>query len=119
MTVNFSVRMCKVPSWFQMPCIACEITGQDGRAICVVNATSGLGLAACPDHTEVTQHVMRVLRSYELAGLRASFVTAGITPEPQHDRGPGEGVVYGSLPGARGHDRSHSVTDVMFGRFPH
>jgi hypothetical protein len=82
MTVKFSVSVRELPSWFQMPCIACEITGQDGRAIRVVNATSGLGLAACLDHTEVTQQVMRVLRSYELVGLRASFVTAGLTAEP-------------------------------------
>lgn len=82
MSMKFTVRVVKVPSWFQMPCIACEITGQDGRAICVVNATSGLGLAACPDHTEATEKVLRTLRSYELVGLRASFVTAGLTAEP-------------------------------------
>ncbi|MDQ0961987.1 MULTISPECIES: hypothetical protein [unclassified Streptomyces] len=82
MTLTFAVRACKVPDWFQMPCIACEITGDDGRAVCVVTATSGLGLAACPDHTDVTQQVLRTLRSYELAGLRTSFVTAGLTAEP-------------------------------------
>lgn len=82
MTVTFAVHVCKVPGWFRMPCIACEITGQDGRATCVVKATSGLGLAACPDHTDVTRQVMCRLRSYELAGLRASFVTAGLTAEP-------------------------------------
>ncbi|MFI1703004.1 hypothetical protein [Streptomyces griseoruber] len=118
MTIEFATRVDQLPSFFQMPCIACEITGQDGQASGVVSATSGLGLGSCTNHIEVTARVLRRLRNYELAGLRASFVTAGITPEPQHDRGPGEGVVYGRIPGGDGSGRSNSVTDVMFGRLP-
>lgn len=37
-------------------------------------------------------------------------------PEDDFDRGPGEGVVYGKLPGSGNGVSSHSVTDVMFGR---
>ncbi|MGW4731795.1 hypothetical protein ACWEQC_21975 [Streptomyces shenzhenensis] len=91
MTIEFATRVDQLPSFFQMPCIACEITGDDGQATGVVSATSGLGLGSCTDHIEVTARVLRRLHNYELAGLRASFVTAGITPEPQHDRAPGEG----------------------------
>lgn len=119
MTIEFATRIDELPSFFQMPCIACEITGETGLASSIVSATSGLGLGSCTKHIEVTVRVLRRLRNYELAGLRASFVTAGLTPEPQHDRGPGEGVVYGGLPGSGGSGRSHSVTDVMFGRLPH
>jgi hypothetical protein len=63
-----------------MPCIACEITGNDGQAVATISATSGLGLATCARHTEVTERVLRRLQSYE-AGMRASFVTAGLTTE--------------------------------------
>ncbi|MET9083688.1 hypothetical protein ABZX77_17635 [Streptomyces sp. NPDC004237] len=102
MPAEFATRVDELPSFFQMPCIACEITGQYGLASSVVSATSGLGLGSCVNHIEVTA---RVLRNYELAGLRASFVTAGSIPEPEHDRGPGEGVVSSRLPGSGGSDR--------------
>ncbi|MER6984532.1 hypothetical protein [Streptomyces carpinensis] len=37
-------------------------------------------------------------------------------PEPaKAERGPGEGVVYGRLPGSGGRTRGRSVADVMFG----
>ncbi|MER6632239.1 hypothetical protein ABT301_29165 [Streptomyces sp. NPDC000987] len=118
MSIEFATRVDPLPSFFTMPCIACGITGGDSQASSTVTATSGLGLGSCADHTEVTVRVLRRLRNYELAGLRASFVTAGIAPEPQHDRGPGEGVVYGKPPGSGSGEHSHSVTDVMFGRLP-
>ncbi|MGO4759445.1 hypothetical protein AB4212_64315, partial [Streptomyces sp. 2MCAF27] len=84
MPIEFATRVDQLPSFFQMPCITCEITGEDGQASSVVSASSGLGLGSCTDHVEVTARVLRRLRSYELAGLRASFVTAGIAPAPQH-----------------------------------
>lgn len=115
MNTQFATRADQIPSFFQMPCIACEFTGDDARASGVVTATSGLGLGSCADHAEVTARVLRTLRTYELAGLRASFVSAGLAAGPQGDRARGEGVVYGSLPGSGGRDRSHSVADVMFG----
>lgn len=118
MTVLFATCVVQLPGSFQVPCIACEITGQDGQARGIVTATSGLALASCADHTEVTARVLGRLCNDELAGLRASFVSAGLTSEPQHDRGTGEGAVYGTLPGSGGRDRSHSVTDVLFGRLP-
>ncbi|QDN54075.1 hypothetical protein [Streptomyces sp. S1D4-20] len=118
MATQFATRVDQIPSFFEMQCIACEITGHDGRASGVVTATSGLGLGSCADHAEVTARVLRTLRNYELAELRASFVSAGLAAGPQNDRAPGEGVVYGSLPGSGGPDRSHSVADVMFGRIP-
>ncbi|WP_369228425.1 hypothetical protein AB5J52_48105 (plasmid) [Streptomyces sp. R39] len=105
MPVEFATRVDQLPSFFQMPCIACEITGQYGRASSVVSATSGLGLGSCVNHIEVTARVLRSLCNYELAGLRASFVTAGSVPEPKHDRGPGDGVVHSRLPGSGGSDR--------------
>lgn len=79
MTIEFAVTVDRAPSWFAMPCIACQIDGSGGQAEMVINASSGLGLAACDDHTDVTYQVMRRLRSYDLAGLRTSFVSAGLT----------------------------------------
>ncbi|KUN32498.1 hypothetical protein AQJ11_02940 [Streptomyces corchorusii] len=117
MTFDYTIHVDQLPSWFTMPCIACEIAGQTGQASSVVEASSGLGLGSCTDHIEVTSRVLRRLRSYE-AALRASFLTAGIIPAPQHDRGPGEGVVYGNLPGSGARDHAPSATDVMFGRLP-
>ncbi|GGZ73094.1 hypothetical protein ACFOOM_01080 [Streptomyces echinoruber] len=105
--VTFATRVDLVPIWFTMPCIACEITGTDGEAAGLVSATSGLGLASCAAHLEITARVLRRLRSYELTGLRAAFVTAGITPEPQHDRGPGEDPTHGSSPVPDARDHSH------------
>ncbi|MGW2421473.1 hypothetical protein ACWC0C_19865 [Streptomyces sp. NPDC001709] len=116
MTGQFATCFEEIASSFRMPCIACEIAGGDGQAGGVVTATSGLGLGSCTDHAEVTARALRTLRNYELAGLRDSLVSAGLATRPQHDRGPGEGVVYGSLPGSGGGDHSHSVADVMFGR---
>ncbi|MEU1180598.1 hypothetical protein ABZ464_23650 [Streptomyces sp. NPDC005820] len=100
MSIEFATRVDQLPSFFQMPCIACEITGDDGQANSVVSASSGLGLGSCTDHIEVTARVLRRLRSYELAGLRTSFVTAGITPEPQHDRGPAKASSTAASPAA-------------------
>ncbi|MDQ0762036.1 hypothetical protein [Streptomyces canus] len=82
MSKEFAVNIDTVPSWFEMPCIACDITGGESRAKSVVKASSGLGLGTCDDHTDVTYQVMRSLRTYDLAGLRTSFVTAGLTAEP-------------------------------------
>ncbi|PWI05494.1 hypothetical protein DIZ27_38850 [Streptomyces sp. NWU339] len=118
MTIEFATRVDQLPDFFEMPCIACEVTGDTGQASSTVSATSGLGLGSCSDHIEVTAQVLRRLRSYDLTGLRASFLTAGIIPEPQHDHGTGEGVVYGRLPGSGARDHSHSAADVMFGRIP-
>ncbi|MEU2264990.1 hypothetical protein ABZ568_00750 [Streptomyces olindensis] len=252
--ITFATSTSTIPPWFRMPCIGCEILGRKGEAMGVVTATSGLGLASCLSHLDMTTQVMRTLTSYDLAGLRAAFIAAGLTtgqvagnvlitmfqaakdaaatggpteggmlraalaaygipsfyaedggvsyvlvavdrtddegaahtgprvllhsgedagrPADQHDepwaaslyaadgeyinelftarpglplaeecattalslacwlvanahryprddhRGPGEGVVYGRLPGSGGSDRSHSATDVMFGRRP-
>jgi hypothetical protein len=112
----FATQVDQLPSWFQMPCIAHQMTGQAGHGTCLVSASSGLGLSSCADHVELTEQVLRRLRNYELAGLRASFISAGLTTAQQDERGPGEGVVYGSLPGSGARDHAHSVTDVMFGR---
>lgn len=84
MSIHFATRVDQLPSFFQVPCIACEITGETGQADSVVCATSGFGLGSCTNHIDVTARVLRTLRNYELAGLRTAFVTAGITPEPQH-----------------------------------
>src|SRR5690349_4284062 len=81
MTITFATRVDPVPTWFQMPCIACEITGNHGEAAGLVSATSGLGLATCARHTVVTDRVLSRLRDYDLTGMRASFVTAGLTTE--------------------------------------
>ncbi|WP_086859793.1 hypothetical protein [Streptomyces milbemycinicus] len=81
MTVEFATRIEPMPSWFEMPCIACELTGHDGEAVGLVTATSGLGLAACVRHIEVTDRVLRRLRNYDLVEMRASFVSAGLTTE--------------------------------------
>lgn len=71
----------EVPTWFQMPCIPCQLLGDDTRADVTVEATSGLGLASCTSHQHATQQVMRTLDSYDLTGLRASFVTAGLATQ--------------------------------------
>lgn len=71
----------EVPAWFQMPCIACQLLGISSRATVTVEATSGLGLASCPNHEHATRQVMRTLDSYDLTGLRASFVTTLLTPQ--------------------------------------
>ncbi|MGW4007918.1 hypothetical protein [Streptomyces sp. NPDC004763] len=117
MDFTYTTTIDELPSWFAMPCIACEVIGSTGKATALVSASSGLGLASCTGHVEVTERVLRRLHSYEV-GLRTSFVTAGIItePTPQHDRATGDGVVYGRLPGSGGGD--HSVTDVMLGRAP-
>ncbi|MFJ2630197.1 hypothetical protein ACIO6T_44640 [Streptomyces sp. NPDC087532] len=115
MAIQFSTRFERIPSFFQMPCIACDVAGKGGQAVGVVTATSGLGLGSCVDHVESTGRALRTLSSYELAEFRALLAGAG---EPPQDRATGEGVVYGSLPGSGGQGRSHSVADVMFGRIP-
>ncbi|MFE3033040.1 hypothetical protein ACFXKY_15520 [Streptomyces canus] len=79
MPITFATRVDTVPSWFQMPCVACEILRQEGEAVSLVSATSGLGLASCTPHLETTEQVLSRLTSYDLAGLRASFVSAGLT----------------------------------------
>ncbi|WP_330435829.1 hypothetical protein OIC43_37105 [Streptomyces sp. NBC_00825] len=78
MTTMFEVNTAPVPSTFDMPCIACEITDGDSAASNLVEAGSGLGLAACAGHTDLTVQVMATLTSYGPAGLRAAFVTAGL-----------------------------------------
>ncbi|MFJ7489717.1 hypothetical protein ACIQZB_00400 [Streptomyces sp. NPDC097727] len=78
MNAQFAVSIAPVPSTFNMPCVACGITGGHSAASNLVDANSGLGLAACTGHTDVTTQVMTTLLSYELAELRAAFVTAGL-----------------------------------------
>ncbi|MEU0627733.1 hypothetical protein [Streptomyces sp. NPDC005989] len=77
MNVQFAVNTAPVPSTFDMPCIACEITGGDSAASSLVNADSGLGLAACTGHTDLTVQAMATLTSYNPAELRNAFMTAG------------------------------------------
>ncbi|MGW3445641.1 hypothetical protein [Streptomyces sp. NPDC001076] len=79
--ITFTTRVHGFPSWFSMPCVACEILGRKGEAFTSVEATSGLGLATCEPHLKVTEQVMTKLRDYDLAGLRAAFISAGLTTE--------------------------------------
>ncbi|WP_019061738.1 hypothetical protein [Streptomyces prunicolor] len=77
--ITFDTRVHSFPSWWQMPCVACEILGSNGKAVISVEATSGLGLATCPAHLETTERVMRTLTGYDEDGLRAVFFSAGLT----------------------------------------
>lgn len=78
MRTMFEVNTAPVPSTFDMPCIACEITGGDSAASNLVVAGSGLGLAACTGHTDVTVQAMATLISYDPAELRTAVMTAGL-----------------------------------------
>ncbi|MGA5599589.1 hypothetical protein ACPCUF_00885 [Streptomyces griseoincarnatus] len=71
----------EVPAWFEMPCIPCQLLGISSRATVTVKATSGLGLASCTSHEQATRQVMRTLDSYDLTGMRTSFVTALLAPQ--------------------------------------
>ncbi|WP_371099008.1 hypothetical protein [Streptomyces sanglieri] len=78
MNAMFEVNTAPMPSVFDMPCIACEITGGESSANNLVEAGSGLGLAACTSHTDVTAQVMATLTNYGSAGLHTAFMTAGL-----------------------------------------
>lgn len=78
MNVQFAVNTAPVPSTFDMPCIACETTGGDSAANNLVKADSGLGLAACTSHTDLTVQAMATLTSYDPTELRTAFMTAGL-----------------------------------------
>ncbi|MFE2424991.1 hypothetical protein [Streptomyces hokutonensis] len=81
--ITFTIHVRGFPSWFTMPCVACEILGRTTQAATSVEASSGLGLAACEPHLEVTEKVMTKLTTYDDAVLRSAFISAGLTGEPK------------------------------------
>ncbi|MFD0209147.1 hypothetical protein ACFVH9_08415 [Streptomyces hirsutus] len=110
---------------FPMQCVRHLLAGESVEAYMIVSANTGYGLATCAEHREVTGKVVAELLVDDDEQTKALFARHGSPVEPPADegcepadgeRGPGEGVVYGQLPGAGGRGPSRSATDVMLGR---
>jgi hypothetical protein len=116
LTVRFATDVVQLPGFFQMPCVACEITGQDGQATGVVTATSGLGLASCADHAEVTVRVLGALGTYDWPGCAPRSCRPDSPASRSTTAARGRASSTAPSPGSGGRDRSRSTADVMFGR---
>ncbi|QNT94896.1 hypothetical protein HEP81_04623 [Streptomyces griseofuscus] len=108
-----------------MQCVRHLLGGESVEAYLLVYASSGYGLATCDEHSEATGKVVRELLEDD-DKLKALFARHGAPveeagpeqaerqPEPDDERGPGEGALYGKLPGSG--RPGPSVADVMFGK---
>ncbi|MGJ3558942.1 hypothetical protein ACR6C2_08155 [Streptomyces sp. INA 01156] len=110
---------------FPMQCVRHLLACESVEAHMTVSANTGYGLATCAEHREVTGRVVAELLVDDDEQMKALFARHGSPVEPQADeerepadaeRGPGEGVVYGQLPGAGGRGPSRSAANVMLGK---
>ncbi|MET8609764.1 hypothetical protein [Streptomyces misionensis] len=102
-----------------MQCVRHLLAGESVEAYLIVYANTGYGLATCDEHREATGKVAHELLEDDDDKLKVLFARHGAPveeaePEPADERGPGEGALYGKLPGSGGPGRS--VVDVMFGK---
>jgi hypothetical protein len=108
-----------------MQCARHLLAGEHAEAYLLVCANTGYGLATCDEHYEVTGKVVHEMLVDDDDRMKALFARHGSPIEPpaseesepaDDERGSGEGVVYGRLPGSGGRGPSRSVADVALGK---
>jgi hypothetical protein len=103
-------------------CVRCLLGGASVLVDLVVWANTGYGLGTCAAHHEATARVVAELQADDDKQTAALFARHGAPVEPpareageaDGEQGPGEGTVYGRLPGSG--RPGPSAADVMFGK---